>query len=119
MVHKQFYDEKLVISFSDVKRMNLLNIRIVEEFLRKEIGKGVKYLYLNMEGIAFIDSYAYSRLIAINNAATLFCTRFRLFNVSEELEEIFGLLNNKNQLRFAGRHEIVMPGPATVQKSYS
>ncbi len=105
MISRETRGDKLIISFTNINRLSLLNIKIAEDFLLKEIGNGIKHLYMNMKGVHFIDSYSYSRLIAINNSANLFQTEFRLFNVSDELNEILGLLNKNNQLKFLNPKE--------------
>lgn len=105
MISRETHGDKLIISFTNINKLNLLNIKSAEAYLLKEIGNGIKHLYMNMKGVHFIDSYSYSRLIAINNAANLFGTEFRLFNVSDELREILGLLNKNNQIKFLNPKE--------------
>ena len=100
MISEDTRGEKLIISFTGTNRLSIINIKAIEDSLLKEIGSGIKHLYLNMLGIHFLDTYSYNRLIAVNNAANLFGTEFRLFNVSDELHEIFGLLNKTNQIKF-------------------
>lgn len=119
MISRDARGDKLIISFINTRRLNLLKIHTAEDSLRKEIGNGIKHLYLNMKGVLFIDSYSYSRLIAITNTANLFGTEFKLFNVSEELEEIFGLLNKNNQIKFSNPKEVKVLNSLLVKATFT
>ncbi|MDC0584504.1 STAS domain-containing protein [Bacteroidales bacterium] len=89
-------DEILHIKFNNTNRFNALIAEPVKEKLKSFFeGDGVK-LILDLEGVKFIDSTGFGVFLSILKTANSTSGTFRICNVTDEVMELFKLLQLQN-----------------------
>lgn len=106
MITSQILNNKDVLSLENVRKLNFLNIAVVTDFVKEKFASSDRELYLNLTGVDFIDSFSFERLVAVNNYARSKKKVFKLFNISEELEELFELTGSSKHLNITDLAEI-------------
>ncbi|MBN2214554.1 MAG: STAS domain-containing protein [Bacteroidales bacterium] len=89
MISSETPSNRTVLAVNHLNKLNFQNINEITDILEEKIKDTDKDLYLNLNGIKFIDSCAFEKLVAIHNMASSANRIFRLFNISEELRDIF------------------------------
>jgi anti-anti-sigma factor len=107
MIRSRIFSNKNFIAFQNVNKLNILNINEIIDFLKKKFEDSDKDIYLDLTGINFIDSFAFEKLIAIHHIAISSDRKFKLFNVSDELREIFVVAGISNQLHIVDTREVI------------
>jgi anti-anti-sigma factor len=106
MITSEIIDNKSVVTFENVKKLNFLNIEEIAACLKWKLEETDKDMYLDLTGIRFVDSSASGKLIAIHRFASSMNRKFRLFNASKELKEIFLYTGISKKLCFADIREV-------------
>jgi anti-anti-sigma factor len=106
MITSEIFNNKSVITFENVNKLNFLNMEEIAVCLKRKLEETDKDLYLDLTGIRFIDSSASGKLIAIHRFAKSMNRKFRLFNASKELREIFLYTGISKKLYFADIREV-------------
>ena len=106
MITSEILNNKIILIFENMNKLNFLNMDEIAINLKKKLEDTDKDLYLNMTGIKFIDSAAFGKLIAIQRFANSMNRKFRLFNISEELREILLFTGVSRKLYFADVREV-------------
>jgi len=106
MITSQTLNNKNVLAFENVDKINFLNINEIVDYLKNKFEETDKDLYLNLSGIRFIDSSAFEKLIAVRQFADSSNRKFKLFNASDELREIFSYTGIIRKLGIADAREV-------------
>ena len=106
MITSEIINNKSVITLENVNKLNFLNIDEIGACLIRMLEETDKDLYLDLTGIQFVDSSASGKLIAIHHFASSLNRKFRLFNASKELREIFLFTGISKNLYFADSREV-------------
>lgn len=82
----------LVAKFTNEDRLNALIAEPVKESLLSYFSKPNTKLVLDLKGIRFIDSSGFGVFLSIMKAANNNYGKFKICNVSEEVKELFRVL---------------------------
>ncbi|MBN2350596.1 MAG: STAS domain-containing protein [Bacteroidales bacterium] len=99
-------NSSVVINVTRTNRLNFLNIEMLHLQVKKLMNSYCRSVLLNLENVSFIDSKAFEGLLRINEIALQNAVRFKCFNVSQELKELFELINNDNTIEIGDRSDI-------------
>ena len=99
----------MIISVVGTNRLNFLNIDELINETDSLINSPVRKVYLDLRGVSFIDSKAFESLIKINEQCSQYAIDFKCCNVSDELQELFTLVNNDNEIKICSCDEIEVP----------
>lgn len=86
----------VVVSFNDVSRLNALVAEPIKEELKSFFNKANTKLILNLEGVQFIDSSGFGVFLSVMKVANNNYGYFKICNVSNEVMELFKLLQLHN-----------------------
>jgi len=106
MITFEILNNKSILAFENVNKLNFMNIDGIADYLNKKFEETDKDLYLNLTGIKFIDSSAFEKLIAVHRFANSLNRKLKLFNASEELREIFLFTGIGKKLNIANVREV-------------
>ena len=96
MLKTEKIDGILIVSFNNVNRFNALITEPVKEQVKAMFNSPNTRLILNLEGISFIDSSGFGVFLSIMKAANNNYGFFKICNISEEVMELFKLLQLHN-----------------------
>ena len=85
-------ENKYLVSFYNVSKLNVLNSKEIELQLLPLVCKKDSNLVLNFSGIKFIDSSGFEILMNIYRESRLYDSNINLINLSEELKELVKLV---------------------------
>ena len=106
MITSEIHNHKNVLTFDNITKLNFLNIEEIADFLEKKIMDSDHDLYLNLSGIEFIDSCALEKLLAVHKTGISVKRMFKLFNLSEDLRELFIFTGISQQLDITDSREV-------------
>ncbi len=89
-------DGVLVVAFKDVNRFNALITEPVKEEINGYFNTPNTRLVLDLGGISFIDSSGFGAFLSIMKTANNNNGSFKICNISEEVMELFKLLQLHN-----------------------
>ncbi len=96
MLSKETIDGVLVVSFKNVNRFNALITEPVKEEIKSYFTAPNTKLILDLGGITFIDSSGFGTFLSIMKTANNNFGFFKICNISEEVMELFKLLQLHN-----------------------
>ena len=85
-------DNRFLVSFYNVTKLNVLNSKEIESRLVSLISQADSNLTLNFSGIKFIDSSGFEALLSLYKTSKLHNSNLNLINLSEELMELMQLV---------------------------
>jgi len=86
------FDNRYLVSFSNVTKLNVLNSNEIESELSSLVSKTDSNLTLNFSGIKFIDSSGFETLLKVHKTSQLSNSNVNLINLSDELMELIQLV---------------------------
>jgi len=86
------FDNKYLVSFRNVTKLNVLNSSEIESKLSSLVSKADSNLTLNFSGIKFIDSSGFETLLKVHKKSQLSNSNVSLINLSDELMELMQLV---------------------------
>lgn len=89
-------DGILIVSFNKVNRFNALITEPVKKEIKSLFNSPNTRLILNLEGISFVDSSGFGVFLSIMKTANNNYGFFKICNISEEVMELFKLLQLHN-----------------------
>lgn len=89
-------ENKFVVSFFKVKRLNTVISKVIEKQLTQLLNENGAELLLNLEEIKFIDTSGFNTLHKLNDVAKKHNSRLLLTNMTTEVKELFRLLEIEN-----------------------
>lgn len=89
-------EDVIIVSFNKVNRFNALITEPVKEEIKGLFNVPNTKLILNLEGISFIDSSGFGVFLSIMKTANNSFGYFKISNISEEVMELFKLLQLHN-----------------------
>ena len=95
------FGQDYLIDFNGQERLNIHKSNAIKKELLPIIMKSGNSLTLNFEGVVFVDSSGFQVLIALIKAAELYNSNIEVMNVSEDLKELFDLLNLSDVFQIA------------------
>ncbi len=108
-------NSSMIISVAETSRLNFLNVDELINDVNSLINSSCRKIYLDLKGVSFIDSKAFESLIKINEQCSQYAIEFRCCNVSDELHELFTLVNNDNKIKTCTLAEMDVPTLIEVQ----
>jgi anti-anti-sigma factor len=85
-------ENKYVVSFYNINKLNILNAKELELKLIPLVSQSESSLIINFAGIKFIDSSGFDVLLNIFKASNLNNSSLRFINLSDELLELMKLV---------------------------
>ncbi len=85
-------DNRFIVSFFEINRLNTTISRIIEKQLVQLLNENGAELLLDLKGIKFIDTSGFNTLHKLNDIANEFNSHLYLTNLSVEVKELFRLL---------------------------
>lgn len=85
-------ENKYIVSFYNVSKLNLLNALEIEQKIIPIINHPETNLTLNFSGIKFIDSAGFETLLKIYRTSRISNSTFKFMNVSEDIKELIHLV---------------------------
>ncbi|MFP4023788.1 MAG: STAS domain-containing protein [Thiohalospira sp.] len=85
-------ENKYIVSFYNVSRLNILNAPEIEQKVIPIINNPETNLIMNFSGINFIDSAGFETLLKIYRTSRINNSTFRFMNVSNEIKELISLV---------------------------
>ncbi len=89
-------DGVLIVSFKNVNRFNALITEPVKEEIKSYYNTPNTKLILDLGGITFIDSSGFGTFLSVMKAANSNNGCFKICNISEDVMELFKLLQLHN-----------------------
>ena len=96
MLEKKTINGVHVVSFADTDRFNALIAEPVKQELLEYFNKPNTRLIIDLEGISFIDSSGFGVFLSTMKAANNNYGTLKICNISEEVMELFKLLQLHN-----------------------
>ena len=96
MLNTENIEGVIVVSFNHVNRFNALITEPVKEEIKSYFGTPNTRLILDLGGITFIDSSGFGAFLSIMKTANNTFGYFKICNISEEVMELFKLLQLHN-----------------------
>jgi len=85
-------NNRFIVSFFEINRLNTTISRIIEKQLVQLLNETGAELLLDLKGIKFIDTSGFNTLHKLYEVANKYNSRLFLTNVSLEVKELFRLL---------------------------
>lgn len=85
-------ENKYVVSFYNINKLNILNAKELEIKLIPLVSQTESSLIINFAGIKFIDSSGFDVLLNVFKASNLNNSSLRFINLSDELMELMELV---------------------------
>lgn len=85
-------ENKYLVSFYNVSKLNVLNSKEIESQLLPLVCKKDSNLVLNFTGIKFIDSTGFEILMNIYRESRLYDSNINFINLSDDLKELVKLV---------------------------
>jgi anti-sigma B factor antagonist len=105
MLKTQTINNINVVSFSNSDRFNSLITEPVKESLMEYFNKSNVNLVLDLDGIKFIDSSGFGVFLSVMKTANNNYGIFKICNVSDDVMELFKLLQLHNVFEIYGNQE--------------
>ncbi|HYW95747.1 MAG TPA: STAS domain-containing protein [Bacteroidales bacterium] len=96
MLSTENVDGVLIVSFKNVNRFNALIAEPVKEEMKTYFATPNTRLVMDLDGISFIDSSGFGTFLTIMKTANNNSGYFKICNISEEVMELFKLLQLHN-----------------------
>ena len=91
-------EKKVVLSFNGINRINVLNHEFLKDALVRILDKTEKKeIFIDLEGISFIDSAGFGMLMELLKLAENKEKRILFCNLSDEIMELIDLMNLQHQ----------------------
>jgi len=85
-------NNRFIVSFFEINRLNTTISRIIEKQLIQLLNEKGAELVLNLHGLKFIDTSGFNTLHKLNETAYKYNSHLYLTNLSQEVKELFRLL---------------------------
>lgn len=102
MLKTEKINDIIVVSFSNVTRLNALVSEPIKEELKGFFNKANTKLIINLDGVQFIDSSGFGVFLSVMKVANSNYGRFKICNVAHEVMELFKLLQLHNVFEIHG-----------------
>ena len=89
-------NNRFVVSFFEINRLNTTISRIIEKQLVQLLNENEAKILLDLKGIKFIDTSGFNTLHILKDTAIKYNSHLYLTNLSPEIEELFKLLEIEN-----------------------
>lgn len=96
MLKTEHQEGIIIVSFEGTNRFNALTTESVKSEIKALFNSPNTKLVLNLEGISFIDSSGFGVFLSIMKTANNNYSYFKISNISEEVMELFKLLQLHN-----------------------
>jgi len=96
MIKTEHQNGIIIVSFVDTNRFNALTTESVKAEVKALFNSPNTRLILNLKGISFIDSSGFGVFLSIMKTANNNYSYFKIANISEEVMELFKLLQLHN-----------------------
>ena len=93
MLNIEKIGQEYFVSFNGISRLNINNANSLKKELLSYLTKPNNIVVLDLADVNFIDSSAFQVLIALLKTAELHQSTIEVINVSDDLNELFDLLN--------------------------
>jgi len=100
------YNDYVIMSLSDLKRIDFLVFEKLKSHLLQIIEDAAADIYVDLREVKFIDSNSFSGLKYVNDIAMKKGINLYFINVSRELMELFTLADEDNELNIRSASEI-------------
>lgn len=90
-------DKDYDVTINNVSRINIINSTKIGNHLIQLTHEPNQRIYLNLKGISFIDSTGFNTLLKVQRIASLNNIRLIIYNVNEDVLELFELLGLNNE----------------------
>ena len=104
MLKTRIEGEELIISISQLNKINTLFSDALESEINKLVSKTGKNIVLNLDGIRFVDSSGFSMLRRIHNRLQSESRQFSLCNAGNDVLELVRLMELDNEFHFCERN---------------
>jgi anti-sigma B factor antagonist len=105
MLNIEYVNDVTVVSFKNMNRFNALITEQVKEEMKALYTAPNTKLVLDLTGIQFIDSSGFGVFLSIMKTANNNYGFFKISNISEELLELFKLLQLHNVFEIYNKRE--------------
>jgi anti-sigma B factor antagonist len=105
MLNIEYVNDVTVVTFKSVNRFNALITEQVKEEMKALYTAPNTKLVLDLSGIQFIDSSGFGVFLSIMKTANNNYGFFKISNISEELLELFKLLQLHNVFEIYNKRE--------------
>ena len=93
--------QEYFVSFNGITKLNIKNANNLKKELLNYLTKANNIVVLDLADVNFIDSSAFQVLIALLKTAELHQSTLDVINVSDDLSELFDLLNLSDVFQIA------------------
>ena len=105
MLNIENVNDVIIVSFKDTNRFNALITEQVKEEIKSLFTSPNIKLVLDLSGIQFIDSSGFGVFLSIMKTANNNYGYFKISNISEEVMELFKLLQLHNVFEIYNKRE--------------
>lgn len=101
------------VTICNTNKINIINANEIESHLIQLAKESGGIIYLNLKEINFIDSTGFSTLLKIQRTGYLNNVRFLIYNINQEVLELFDLLGLNNEFEIKS----IMPIDPNLKKA--
>jgi len=113
MITIRHFEDTIVVSLNKIRRIDFLVFARLKRHLLQIIENSSGDVYFDLNDVLFIDSNSFSGLKSVNEVALKNGIKLSFINVSDEVIELFDLVNENNIFRVYSKNEmehlLVMP----------
>ncbi len=106
MINIEHFNDTIIVSLNKLRRIDFLIFEKLRNRLLQIIESTSNDVYFDLSNVLFIDSNSFSGLKFIIYQAAENGIKFGFINVSDELIELFNLVDEKNIFRIYRKNEI-------------
>ncbi len=106
MISIIYYDDYVIVSVRNLKRIDFLVIEKLKNHLLQILENTATDIYVDLKEIKFIDSNSFAGFKYVSEIARRNNTELYFLNVSNELSELFSLADENNDLRICSESEV-------------
>jgi anti-anti-sigma regulatory factor len=106
MISIVYNDDYVIMSLSDLKRIDFLVFEKLKSHLLQIIDDAEADIYVDLREVKFIDSNSFSGFKYVNDVAMKNGINLYFINVSRELMELFTLADEDNDLNIRSASEV-------------
>ncbi len=106
MITIEQFSDTIIVSLNKLKRIDFLVFEKLKNHLLQIIECTSNDVFFDLSGVIFIDSNSFAGLKSINDIALSEGIKLGFINVSEELTELFNLVDEKNAFNIYSEEEM-------------
>lgn len=106
MINIEHFNDTIIVSLNKIRRIDFLVFEKLKNQLLQIIESTSNDVYFDLSDVLFIDSNSFAGLKSINHVAVKNGIKLNFINVTDELIELFILVDENNDFRIYSKNEV-------------